>query len=117
MTQEQSGEAADGEDTFEMEEPTPRVSSDGSILTEDGARELAKFVSQKEHKRAFEAGVELFGRCTCPCICLMSFYHRGKCLLTLACSISLHGRQCFKLDNRRECAEGLAYMRNPRSHL
>ncbi|KAK9788000.1 hypothetical protein WJX73_004027 [Symbiochloris irregularis] len=60
--QEQSAESADGEDGFEVEEPTPRASYDGSILSEDGARELAKFASQKEHKRAVEASIELFNR-------------------------------------------------------
>lgn len=78
--QEQSAEAADGEDGFEAEEPTPRVSLDGSILSEDGAKELAKFVSQKEHKRAFEAGIELFSRCAALCmwVCVMFFSGAGR---------------------------------------
>lgn len=62
--QEAAEAAADGEDSFQVEDnSTPRVSLDGSILTEDQARELAKFASQKEHKRAMEASIELFNRC------------------------------------------------------
>ena len=62
--QEHSTEAAEAEDEeVDGEEGTPRGSGDGTVALDNrAASELAKFASQKEHKRSMETGIDLFNR-------------------------------------------------------
>lgn len=62
QAQERSVEAAEAEDGEDSDEAAPRSSADVPVAGKGVASELAKFATQKEHKRALETGIDLFNK-------------------------------------------------------